>query len=132
MLRCSRGKERRDVKGHVKVELLAAGTMAGDYVIAIRAAPSYRDERKLLVQLVEELHIRGKGYFIADALYGMSNEVLEKLIKAGFIPVIPVKDGIHTKIKSPVRKFVSEIYNRLRSVYRNRYRIEQVIGKIKK
>ena len=61
----------------------------------------------------------------------MSNEVLEKLIKAGFIPVVPVKDGIHTKIKSSVRKFVSEIYNRLRSVYRNRYRIEQVIGKIK-
>jgi hypothetical protein len=106
--------------------------MAGDYVIAVRAASSYGDERKLLVQLVEELHIRGKGYFIADALYGMSNEVLEKLIKAGFIPVIPVKDGIHTKIKSPVRKIVSEIYNRLRSVYRNRYRIEQVIGKIKK
>ena len=38
-LRYSRGKERRDVKGHVKVELLVAGTMAGDYVIAVRAAP---------------------------------------------------------------------------------------------
>jgi len=35
-----------------KVELLVAGTMA--------------DERKLLVQLLEELPIRDKGYFIAD------------------------------------------------------------------
>ena len=49
-----------------KVELLVAGTMAGDYVIAVRAAPSYGDERKFLVQLLEELPIRDKGYFIAD------------------------------------------------------------------
>jgi len=130
-LKYLRGKESKDVKEHVKVELLVGGTSAGDYVTGINVGPPYGDERKLLLQLFEELEIVGDGYFVADALYGMSNKVLEELFERGFIPVIPVRDGIHTKIKSEIRKFVSEIYNKKRSIYSQRYRIEQVIGKIK-
>ena len=83
-----------------------------------------------MLQLFEELQIVGDGYFVADSLYGMSNKVLEEIFERGFIPVIPVRDGIHTRIRSEIRKFVSEIYNRKRSIYSQRYRIEQVIGKI--
>ncbi len=127
----SRGEETRQVRGYVKTVLLVAGTPMGEYVIGVNTAPSYGDERKLLLQLLQELPVSGKEYFVADALYGMSNEVLKELIERGFIPVIPVKDGVHTKIRSPVRKLVSEIYSKLPSVYIQRYRVEQVIGKLK-
>jgi len=71
-------------------------------------------------------YLRGKGskdvkeYVKIELLVGgtsageMSNKVLEELFKRGFIPVIPVRDGIHMRIRSEMR-----------------YRIEQVVGKIK-
>ncbi len=56
-LKYLRGKGSKDIKEHVKVELLVGGTSAGDYVIGINVGPSYGDERKLLLQLFEELQI---------------------------------------------------------------------------
>jgi len=62
------------------VEFLVSGMPIGDYVVGVSIAPSYGDERKLLLQIIQELQLRGNGYFIADALYGMSNEILEQLL----------------------------------------------------
>ena len=42
-----------------------------------------------------------------------------------------MKDGIRNRIKNLYRKKLKEIYEKNRDIYRNRYKIEQFIGKVK-
>jgi len=125
-----RGKEIREVSGHVKTEILAASSPAGDYVYGIGIAPSYGDERKLLIQILQETPVRGK-YFLADALYSMSIKLLKMILEMGFVPVIRTSKSTHTNIRNPLRKKVAELYEKYKHVYTQRYRIEQLIAKIK-
>lgn len=59
----------------------------------------------------------------------MSTVLLERFMKLGLIPVIPVKRGIHNDIRHPIRKLIAKNYEALRELYKKI--IEQVIGKIK-
>lgn len=126
-----RGKEQRPTYAHVKTELLVSATDSGAYVIGVATGPSYSDERKLLKKILDNVPGLKGNYLIADALYGMSTVLLERFMKLGLIPVIPVKRGIHNDIRHPIRKLIAKNYEAFRELYKKRYIIEQVIGKIK-
>ena len=46
---------------------------------------------------------------MADALYGRSNEILEKVKKYKLMSVVPVKETYGQEVKSPIRKEAKEI-----------------------
>ena len=76
-LKYSRGEETREVRGHVKLELLVAGTSTGDYIVGVSTAPSYEDERKLLLRhlsiklcLLRESRVKHLSKLIHSIFYG--------------------------------------------------------------
>ncbi|MCF6185402.1 MAG: transposase [Bacteroidales bacterium] len=72
------------------------------------------------------------SYIIADRLYGMDRQLAKLLLEdKGLVPVIPVKDGIRNKVRDNYRKKLKEIYEENKEIYRERYKIEQLFGKIK-
>jgi hypothetical protein len=68
---------------------------------------------------------------MADALYGMSVDVLKEFFDRADIVLVPVRDTLHTKVRDPIRKRARKVYKSNREKYRDRYIVEQVIGKIK-
>jgi hypothetical protein len=127
-----RGKKIRQVSSHVKVELIVGrkGEEKETMLIGVNMVPAYSDERKLLLEMIDGMNVKVK-YIMADALYGMSVDVLKEFFDRADIVLVPVRDTLHTKVKDPIRKRAKEIYESNREKYRDRYIVEQVIGKIK-
>ena len=131
-LRFKRGSEIRKVSSHVKVELIAAKEKGRKetFILSVNMGKAYSDERKLLMDILRERRIKA-DLVLADALYGMSNEVLEKFFDMGRLVVVAVKDSLHTKVSSPIRKRAKKLYEEHRELYKERGMVERLIGKIK-
>ncbi len=80
--------------------------------------------------MIGKVKARSK-YILGDALYGMSVKVLRKLLERAERVIVPIKDTLHTRVRDPIRKKVRRMYEESKEEYRNRYIVEQVIGKIK-
>ena len=70
-------------------------------------------------------------YFIADALYGMSKKFIRMAKEKAKTVIMPIKNGLHNKIRDKLRKEVAKAYRENERIYRKRYVVEQVIGKVK-
>jgi len=126
-----KGKELRKVKFHVKTEVLVGIVRGKTVVVDVNVGKGYSDENKLLVPMLERLEVRAR-YFLGDAYYGKSVKVLKKIKKLRIIGIIPVRDTLRTNVRNKYRLWVKENYELRREVYRkNRYRVEQIIGKAK-
>lgn len=125
-----RGKKMREVSSHVKVEVIVGKKKKEAILVGVRAGHAYSDERKLLLELMEKTGVKARCV-IGDALYGMSVEVLKKFFDRADLVLVPVKDTLHTKVRNPLRKKAQRMYESNRESYRERYVVEQVIGKIK-
>ena len=126
-----RGKKIREVSSHVKVELVVGRMVNGkDVILGVAMGRVYSDERKLLEGMIGKVKARSK-YMLGDALYGMSVKVLRKLFEKAERVIVPIKDTLHTRVRDPIRKKVKRMYEENKEEYRNRYIVEQVIGKIK-
>ncbi|WP_157723300.1 transposase [Pseudothermotoga thermarum] len=99
-------------------------------LVGVRMGPAYSDERKLLLGLMERTWVKA-GCVIGDALYRMSVELLGRLLERAELVLVPVRDTLHTKVRNPLRGKVKEMYETNREKYKERYVVEQVIGKIK-
>ncbi len=125
-----KGKEIRQVKSHVKTEVLVGAVKGKTVVVGINTGRAYTDEGKLLKPLLKALRFRAK-YFLGDAYYG-SVEVLKRVKELSMEAIVPVRDTVHTRVRHPIRLWVKGNYERRRKVYRkNRFRVEQVIGIVK-
>ena len=131
LLKWLRGAELRKVRSHVKVVLIVIRTYEGqDIIYNLETAPAYSDERKLAIKMMKK--IRKKVFIIlADSLYGMSIKFIKESLKLSDKVLIPIKDGIHNKVRNKIRKQVKEEFKKNKDIYKKRYIIEQVIGKIK-
>jgi len=127
-----RGKRLKEVKTHIKTQVIIGTKDDISIPIAVETGISYADERKLLKKIIQEIPLDKGNYIIGDKLYGMDNELAKRLIEEiELVPVIPVKEGVRNKIRSFYRKRLKEIYEENKEVYRERYRVEQLFGKIK-
>jgi hypothetical protein len=99
-------------------------------LIGVNMRPAYSYERKLLLEMIDGMNVKAK-YIMADVLYGMSTDVLKEFFDRADIVLVPVRDTLHTKMKDPIRKRARKVYKSNREKYRQRYIVEQVIGKIK-
>ena len=126
-----RGKKIREVSSHVKVELVVGKIGNGkDVILGASMGKAYSDERKLLEKMIGKVKVKSR-YILGDALYGMSVKVLKKLFEKAEKVIVPIKDTLHTKVRNPIRKKVKQMYEENKEKYKNRYIVEQVIGKIK-
>ncbi len=81
-----------------------------------------------LKDMLAKLDIKAK-YFLGDAYYGKSAEMLKLVKEKGMSAIAPVRDTIHMKVRNSYRLWDRENYEKKRDIYkRNRYRVEQVIG----
>ena len=127
-----RRKRLKEVKSHIKTEVLVATKGEIIIPIAIRLGRAYSDERKLFKQMLREISLEEGSYIIGDRLYGMDRQFAKLLIDDyRLIPAVPVKDGIRNSIRDTYRKRLKEIYEKNKDIYRERYKIEQFIGKVK-
>jgi len=100
--------------------------------LAVEVGRAYADERKLLKDILVKVSLDGKSCTIGNRLYGMDSQLARVLIEMeGLIPVIPVKDGLRNRVRDRYRRRLKEIYEKHGDVYRDRYRVEQFIGKVK-
>ena len=125
-----RGAQIRKVSSHVKVELIVGKVRDRAIILGVNMGEAYSDERKLLMEILEKVNIKAKK-ILADALYGMSKAMLEKFYEISEEVIVPVRDTLHTKVRSGIRKKAKIEYEDKREEYKQRYFIEQVIGKIK-
>lgn len=127
-----RGKRLREVKSHIKTEVLIG--IWGKYVICvgIKAGKAYTDEIVLLNEILSKTHIKAR-YFIADAYYGKIELIryMEESEKA--MCIIPIKDTPHRSVRNIYRKSVKERYEDgyYRRIYKKRSVVERFIGNVK-
>jgi len=125
-----KGKEIRQVRSHVKTELLVGVVKGRAVVVGVNTGKSYSDECKLLSPMLRSLKFRAR-YFLGDAYYGKA-DVLSRVKRLNMDAIVPVRNTTHTRVRNPYRLWAKENYERKRKVYRkNRYRVEQVIGIVK-
>jgi hypothetical protein len=62
----------------------------------------------------------------------MDNQLAQILIEELKLkPVIPVEDTLRRKVKNKYRNKIKAIYDENKEIYKDRYKIEQLFGKIK-
>ena len=126
-----RGKEIREVSSHVKTVVVVVRDKDGrDVVYRVSTGPPYSDERRLVEPLIKRAGVRAK-VVLADGLYGMGIKILKEFKEIGTKVIVPIKDGVWNRVRHPIRREVMEIYKRERGIYKKRYIVEQVIGKVK-
>jgi hypothetical protein len=127
-----RGKRLKEVKSHIKTEVLIAVKGNLTFPIGVAVGLPYSDERKLLREILDKVKIAEGSLILGDKIYGMDNKLAKKLIDELKVkPIIPVEDSIRYKVRDPYRKKLKEIYEENKELYKGRYRIEQLFGKIK-
>jgi len=123
-----RGKEMREVSSHVKTEVVVVRDKTGmDIVYSISTGPPYSDERRLVEPLLKGADIKAEAV-IAD---GMSVKILEMFKRIGAKVIVPIREGMWTRVRNSLRLEVMNLYRREKGVYKRRYIVEQVIGKVK-
>lgn len=129
-----RGAELREVRSHVKAEVVIGVRGGKKVVVGVNVGGAYADENNLLIPLIERLRFRGR-YFLGDAYYGKNVKGLELLCSHFEEVIIPIRDGLHTKVRNKYRLMIKKKYEDRgnRDIYRgNRYKIEQLFGYVKR
>ena len=125
-----KGQELRKVRSHVKTVVLVGMVKGKEVVVGVNVGRAYSDENKLLMPMLEGLEFRAK-YFVGDAYYGRSVEVLRKVKEHGMVAVVPVRETVRQKVRDEYRKWAKENYELRRKVYRKRGNVERKIGVVK-
>jgi len=125
-----RGKELREVKSHVKTEVLIGVVRGKSVVLDVNVGKPYADEVGLLNPMLDSLEFRAR-YFLGDAYYDKVS-VLKKVKDMNMQAVVPVKDKLHKKVRNSYRLWAKGNYEKKRALYRkNRSTVERVIGAVK-
>jgi len=130
-LKWKKGEELRNVKSHVKTEVLIGTVQGKAVVVGVNTGKPYADENTLLRPMLKDLKFRAR-YFLGDAYYGKSVGVLKEIKELGMEAIVPVRDTTHTRVRNEYRLWAKRNYEVRGKVYRkNRFRVEQVIGIVK-
>ena len=125
----------KEVKSHVKVELIIGIKAGKRYLKAIEVALPYSDERKMLKKLLNNHRLkpssRRKVIFLADSFYGKDNLLLEKLISTFDLVIVKIKDTPRQPVISKIRQKVQQMYLKNKHIYKKRFHIEAYIGNVK-
>ncbi|ADO44939.1 transposase IS4 family protein [Hydrogenobacter thermophilus TK-6] len=115
----------------MKTEALIGIVRGKSVAVGVKAGVAYSDENRLLLEILKDFPFRS-SYFVGDAYYGKSVEVLKRVKKLGMKAVVPVRDTMRRKVRDEYRLWVKGNYERMRKVYKKyRYRVEQFFGTIK-
>ncbi len=128
-----RGKEIREVKSHIKTQLLIGVVNKKKFILSAKAHNAYSDENKLLLEILKDIRVKGR-YFLGDSYYGKNVKVLEKIAELGFDVIVPIKGTLRQKVRNKYRLKAKSNYENdyKKKVYKkNRYKIEQLIGNVK-
>ena len=125
-----KGKEIRQVRSHVKTEVLVGVVKGKAVVVGVNTGRAYSDECRLLSTMLRNIKFRAR-YFLGDAYYGKV-DILREVKRLNMYAIVPVRDTTHTRVRHSIRLWAKCNYESRRKVYkRNRYRVEQVIGIVK-
>ena len=125
-----RGKELREVKSHVKTEVLIGLVRRKLVVLDVNVGSPYADEVVLLNPMLNSLEFRAR-YFLGDAYYDKVS-VLKKVKDMNMHAVVPVKDTLRKKVRNPYRLWAKKNYEEKGELYRkHRASIERIIGMVK-
>ncbi|MCS7209470.1 MAG: transposase, partial [Fimbriimonadales bacterium] len=100
------------------------------WVVGVALGQAYADEGKLLSQWVARY---GRGglpeatVIVGDALYGYWARLLGQWERAGWLPVMRVREAVWQRVRAVARARAEQ----LGEVLRGRYRIERVFGRVK-
>ncbi|MDO3651377.1 transposase, partial [Nocardia mangyaensis] len=72
-LKYKRGEEIRQVKLHIKTEVLMGIVRGKRVILGVKTGEAYTCERKLLKEMIKDIKIEGI-YFLGDSYYGMEVE----------------------------------------------------------
>lgn len=130
------GEEEKEVNNHIKVvSVIRVGKdregKEQGIIEEIEVGKGYSDEGKLLKEIIKRGRIEGE-YMLGDGYYGRHGEIIRLLKERGIKLISPVKESMYKEIRNKDIKEVKERYEKLREVYKGRYKIEQVFGIIKR
>ncbi|MCS6999253.1 MAG: transposase, partial [Aquificaceae bacterium] len=128
-----RGRQIREVKSHVKTEVLIGVRGKKKIVIGVAVDGAYSDELKLLWTILDKVKLKAQ-HFLADGYYD-SVKLIEYLEKRQIKCVIPISETIRQGVRNAYRKLVKSRYEDeryYRRMYkRGRYKVEQLFGNVK-
>jgi hypothetical protein len=129
-----RGKVMKKVKAHCKVVIVLGEMRDERMILSIKVGSSYGDERKMFLRWLKEVKgkIGEKVKFVADGLYGKSIEILRQVKRIGWKAYVKVRKGIWQGVRAKERKEAMREWEEGKEIYRKRYKIEQVIGSLKR
>lgn len=129
-----RGRVKKKVKAHCKVVFVLGEREGKRMILGVRVGSSYGDERKMFLSWLRGLRekIGERVKYVGDGLYGKSIEILREAKRRGWEIYVKVREGIWQGVRAKERKEAMRGWEEGREIYRQRYKIEQVIGLLKR
>ncbi len=101
-----KGKEIRQVRSHVKTEILVGVVKGKAVVVGVNTGRAYSDECRFLNIILRHIKFRAR-YFLGDAYYGKV-EILRKVRGLNMCAIVPVGDTVHTRVRHSRGRFIGE------------------------
>ncbi len=101
-----KGKEIRQVRSHVKTEILVGAVKGKAVVVGVNTGRAYSDECRFLNTMLEHIKFRAR-YFLGDAYYGKV-EILRKVRGLNMCAIVHVRDTVHTRVRHSRGRFIGE------------------------
>jgi len=129
-----RGGVKKRVRAHCKVLMVLGEKEGKRMILGVKVEGCYADERKMFLRWLKRVRekIGEKVKFVADGLYGKSIEILREIRRRGWEAYVKVKEGIWQGVRAKERREAMKAWEEGKEVYKQRYKIEQVIGSLKK
>ena len=103
-------------------------------ILGVRVESSYGEERKMFLSWLrgQREKIGERVKYVGDGLYGKSIEILREAKRKGWEIYVKVREGIWQGVRAEERKEAMREWEEGREIYRQRYKIEQMIGLLKR
>jgi Transposase DDE domain. len=112
-LKWRRGIEVKQIKSHIRLELIIAVDNKNKVLIlGCETGKAYASEIKMLNQILNKVDFIKGLPFIADKGYD-SISVIQKILDIGLIPAIKIKETLRVKIKHPLRQLSKNMAKKL-------------------
>ncbi|MCX8075830.1 MAG: transposase, partial [Aquificaceae bacterium] len=129
-----RGRQIREVKAHVKTEVLIGVGGKKKIVLGVAVGKAYSDELKLLWAILDRAEFKAQ-HFVADGYYD-SVRLIKHFEQRQIKCVTPISERTRQEVRNRYRKLVKESYEDeryYRKIYqRSRYDVEQLFGNVRR
>jgi hypothetical protein len=136
-----RGAEIRQMRSHGKGVVLGYWRGGAVWLVGASLGDAYANEAHLMAEWLDRYGAAGgtglpvpcgEALWVGDKLYGRQARLLERVEAVGWLPVVRVAPSLYQSVRAPSRLRALGRLGEYGWALKERYRIEQVFGSVKR